>query len=153
VTVPDFRVYLVRHAKAEKEAPGGDAARALTAAGRHKFAALLQSLGDRLALSRVVTSPYKRARETAELLAHRARVPLEEDEALGSGRATGAEVLALARKAGPGAALVGHNPEMAEAMGLAGLKGHVPPGSIAAIVLDDRGGARVAWLEAPGDAH
>jgi len=32
-----LRVYLVRHGKAEQDAPGGDAARRLTAEGRAQF--------------------------------------------------------------------------------------------------------------------
>jgi phosphohistidine phosphatase len=145
-----FRVFLVRHAKAERENPGGDAARALTDGGRERFSALLAALGGRLAVSRVVTSPYVRARQTAELVASHASAPLEEDAALASG-ATGAGILAAAREAGPGAALVGHNPEIAEALQLAGLEGaHVPPGTIAAILVEGRR-ARLEWLETPRD--
>jgi phosphohistidine phosphatase len=147
-----FRVYLVRHAAAEREAPGGDVARPLTPAGRRAFEALLASLRARgeLGVTCVRTSPFVRARQTAELLAHRASAPLEDDAALASGCATGAELLAAARAAGPGAAIVGHNPEVAEAIALAGAHDPaVPPGAIAAIVLEGDGGARLAWLEAP----
>lgn len=137
--------WLVRHARAEKSAAGGDAARRLTAEGRAEFQAKLATLGGRLRLTRVLTSPYARARETAELLAAACGgVPVEEEPRLASGAATGAELLALAREAGRGVALVGHNPELAEALLLAagGAELEVPPGAVGAL---DRGG-RLAWL-------
>jgi phosphohistidine phosphatase len=142
------RVYLVRHAKAEKaEGPGGDAARTLTRKGREKFEALARALA--LPLRRIATSPLVRARETADLLAAATGAPIEEDEALAAGASTGKELLALARKAGDGTALVGHNPEIAEAIALAaGREEHVPAGSVAALDVD---GTRVklAWLREP----
>ena len=142
------RVYLVRHAKAEKaEGSGGDAARTLTRKGREKFEALARALA--LPLRRNATSPHVRARETADLLAAATGAPIEEDEALACGASTGKELLALARKAGDGTALVGHNPEIAEAIALAaGREEHVPAGSVAALDVD---GTRVklAWLREP----
>jgi phosphohistidine phosphatase len=144
-----MRVYLVRHAKAEKDAPGGDPARRLTPEGRQAFTALAAALRDRLRLARVVTSPYARARETAELLARGTGIGVEEDPDLASGRIEGRAILAAARLAGDGAALVGHNPEIAEAIALAaGEERKVRPGTIAAVDLgDDR--PRLAWLESP----
>jgi phosphohistidine phosphatase len=142
-------VYIVRHAKAEKEAPRGDAARRLTPDGRRRFQALLETLDGRLAPSRVVTSPLVRARETAELLAAATGVEVQQDEALASGASRGSELLAIARRAGAGTALVGHNPEVAEAIAIAaGAEQHVRPGTIAAVELA-RGGARLVWLATP----
>jgi phosphohistidine phosphatase len=147
--VPAARVYLVRHAKAEEEGGAGDDARRLTAEGRRRFRALAGALNQRLSISRILTSPYRRARETAEILAAGAGVRIEEDDALASGRSSGQELLALARRAGAGAALVGHNPEMAEAVALAaGRHEKVRPGAIAAVDLVG-GRAVLAWLEAP----
>jgi len=75
---------------------------------------------------------------------------VEEEPALGAGASSGAELLALARRAGPGAALVGHNPEIADAVSrAAGRDLPVPPGAIAAIDLDAAGPARLAWLRPP----
>lgn len=141
------RIYLVRHAKAEKSSPsGGDAARRLTPEGRSRFAAHARALA--LPLRRIVTSPLARARETADLLAAATGAPVEEDGALASGASTGKELLALARRKGDGTALVGHNPEIAEAIGLAGAVDAVPPGSVAEVELDDSGVA-LAWLRMP----
>lgn len=143
-------VYLVRHGKAEKHAPaGGDGARALTAEGRAQFEALAGALAGRLEVARVVASPLRRAQETAEILARHCRAPLAVDEALASGASEGRELLELAREAGAGTALVGHNPELAEAVALAaGRDVEVKPGAVAAVDLG-RGRPRLLWIEKP----
>jgi phosphohistidine phosphatase len=149
VTVAAHRVYLVRHAKAEDRA-ADDAGRRLTPVGRARFERLLGTLGGRLAVARIATSPLTRARQTAELLARAARAPVDEDPRLASGACGGRELLDLARRAAPGTALVGHNPELAEAVALAaGRELEVPPGAVAALDVRARGVA-LAWLEAPG---
>ena len=141
-------VYLVRHAKAEAERGSGDAARALTSGGRDAFRALVASLRPRLHIDRIVTSPFVRARETAELLADATGAPVEEEEALGSGRLTGRQILDLAARRGAGVAWVGHNPEFAEAIALvAGYEEKLRPGSIAA--LRNAPKLSLEWLEAP----
>lgn len=140
------RFYLVRHAKAEKEAPHGDAARRLTDKGRRHFEALLGDLGGELRLSRIVTSPFTRARETAALLAEATGAPVEVEPRLASGASDGREVLALGVALGAGVALVGHNPELAEAVALAGGgAAEVPPGTVAAVRLD----GRLDWVKSP----
>ncbi len=145
--VQPVRFYLVRHAEAERGGP--DAARHLTPAGRDGFAALAGALAGTLGLSRVLSSPAVRARETAEILAASAGAPLAEELALEAGRSTGAALLALGRAAGDGAALVGHNPEMAEAVALAsGAAPLVPPGTVAAIAVEP-GGFRLLWVRSP----
>lgn len=138
--------YLVRHAKAEGSAPGGDAARRLTDQGRRHFEALLAALGPDLRVARVVTSPFTRARETAALLAAATGAPVVEEPLLASGASGGRALLSLAAALGAGAALVGHNPELAEAIALAGPGGaEVPPGTVAAVGLD----GRLRWLRHP----
>lgn len=141
-------VYLVRHAKAEPHA-ADDASRRLTPEGRERFLRLLGAIRDRLMIARVVTSPFVRARETAELLCRITGAPLEEDPRLASGASEGAELLALLREAAPGTALVGHNPEIAEAVArAAGKDVEVKPGAVAELAVDGRA-VRLAWLEAP----
>lgn len=143
----DGLAYLVRHAEAA--AGGMDAERPLTAAGRAAFSSLLSALGPGLRVTRVLSSPFRRARETARLLAAATGAPQDVEEDLASGHAGGRELLALLRAAGPGAALVGHNPEVAEALALAA--GHevaVPPGTVAAV--DLAGPApRLSWVRSP----
>ena len=139
---------LVRHARAEGHAAGGDAARRLTEGGRQAFAALARALAAELPVTRIVTSPYLRARETAALLAEATGAPVEVEPRLASGASGGRALLELGEALGPGAALVGHNPEIAEAIHLAG-EGEptveVPPGTVAAV--GRHGG--LAWVRTP----
>ena len=143
------RFYLVRHGEAEKGTGASDAERRLTPAGRAAFEALARALAPSVRLARIVTSPYRRARETAAILGAATGVPVEVELALAAGRSTGPELLALARAAGGGVALVGHNPEMAEAVILAaGRDEKVPAGAVAAVEAGT-GGPRLAWLRTP----
>jgi phosphohistidine phosphatase len=144
-----IRFHLVRHGEAEPKDARGDAVRALTPAGRERFAALAARVGPGLGLRRIATSSVRRARETADLLGRATGAPVEEEPALASGASSAHELLALGRRLGAGAALVGHNPEIAEAVAAAaGRHVDVRPGTIAAIDADG-GGYRLAWLEAP----
>ncbi len=143
------RVYLVRHAKAEPHADGGDVARRLTAEGRSRFTKLLGRLRGRLSVVRVLTSPLARARETAEILAHATGARVEEDERLAAGRSNARDLVELARTASPGTALVGHNPEIAEALArLADEHVEVKPGAVAALDVEGKK-VSLAWVEAP----
>lgn len=143
-----LRFYLVRHATAEPKHIA-DHARRLTPDGRVRFAAHAEAIAGDLSLSRIVTSPFTRARETADLLARATGAPVEEDAALASGASSGGDVLALGRRLGAGVALVGHNPEIAEAVALAAGKDvETATGAVAAI--DVEGTAfRLAWLRPP----
>jgi phosphohistidine phosphatase len=139
------RFYLVRHAKAEQDAPGGDAARRLTSGGREAFTAAARALADEVRITRIVTSPFTRARQTAELLAAATGATVTVEPRLASGISDGREVLALGQALGVGVALVGHNPELAEAIALAGGgRAEVPPGTVAAVRLD----GRLDWVRA-----
>jgi phosphohistidine phosphatase len=144
-----IRFYLVRHGRAEAQSSGGDVARRLTAEGRAQFEQHAHALARELVLARILTSPFARARETADLLSGATGAPVDDEPALGSGASSGAEVLRLGERLGAGVALVGHNPELADAISVAaGSRLEVPPGSVAAIDAD-RAGFRLAWLEAP----
>jgi phosphohistidine phosphatase len=144
-----IRFFLVRHGRAEASHKGGDSARRLLLEGREELLAHARALAPELALVRIVTSPFARARETAEILAGVTGAPVEEEEALASGKSTGADLLRLGARLGSGTALVGHNPEFAEAIAAAaGRELSVPPGAVAAIEADGAG-FRLAWLRAP----
>jgi phosphohistidine phosphatase len=141
--------YLVRHAEAGRSQGGDDPERRLTAEGRAAFAALARALAKDLPLSRIRTSPYARARETAELLGEATGAPLQAVASLAPGRSDGQALLELGRAAEPGTAVVGHNPEVAEAVILAaGRSVQVPPGTVAAVETGP-GGLRLVWLRAP----
>jgi len=141
--------YLIRHARAEKDAPGGDLGRRLTPAGRDAFRETVASLAGRLQVKRIHASPVLRARQTGDLLSALTGAPLEEEEELASGASSGRQLLQLGEELGRGAALIGHNPEVASAIGLAaGHQVDVPPGTVAAIGLD----GRLAWVARPGES-
>jgi phosphohistidine phosphatase len=142
---PSVRFYLVRHAAAEREPAHDDAARPLTPDGRAGFRAHAHALAGSIRVALIATSPALRARETAALLAEVTGAPVVEEPALASGRSSGAEVLAVARRLGEGAALVGHNPELAEAIASASEEPvEVRPGTVAALELDG-GRVRLVW--------
>jgi phosphohistidine phosphatase len=138
--------YLIRHARAEAAAPGGDPARRITPEGRDAFRDTVVSLADRLQLTSIHASPILRARQTGDLLAALTGASLEAEEELAPGAMTGRQLLELGRDLGAGAALVGHNPELAAAIALAaGREVKVPPGTVAAIDLE----GRLAWMVHP----
>ncbi|MBI5067952.1 MAG: histidine phosphatase family protein [Deltaproteobacteria bacterium] len=148
-TVRPPRVYLIRHGKAEREHAHGDAARRLSPDGRARFQKLLAEAGPSLKVLRILTSPFARTRQTADLLAAAVHAPVEEVEELAPGRSTGRELLRLARGAGDGTAVVGHNPDVAEAIAIAaGHTEEVKPGTIAAVELHPDG-PKLAWLRRP----
>ncbi len=122
-----MRLILVRHASAEPASGGPDELRPLSAEGR----AAAQRLGERLAAlapDAVVSSPLRRARETAEPIAARAGVELRLDERL----APGATVLGVrAAVAGLGETVVGvgHAPDCDEiVLALTGRELHLATG-------------------------
>ena len=66
-----MRIYILRHGIAEEVRPGGsDAGRALTEEGKQKLRQVLERARQaKVAPSLILTSPYKRAAETAEIAA------------------------------------------------------------------------------------
>ena len=143
-------VLLVRHAAARSGPGVADEDRELTAEGGAAFARLARELAREVRVTHVLSSPFARARATADLLAVATGAAVEETPALAAGRSTGAEILRLAGTAGSGGALVGHNPEMAEAIGLVtGREEGVPPGTVAALRAGPGGTLRAMWVRYP----
>ena len=70
------KIYLVRHGKAKKTAPGGDSGRPLSDKGRDEVSRMASFLGRSFRVSRIVHSGLLRATQTALILA----------ETLGSGQ-------------------------------------------------------------------
>lgn len=109
---------VIRHGAAEERAPSGaDADRALTEAGAEQMRAVAAGLA---AIERppaaVLASPYRRARQTGDIVAAAfGDVPVFEEAALASGAAA-ADVLAalVGRLDGDtgGLAVVGHEPDL-----------------------------------------
>ena len=145
---PRLTLFLVRHAQAEANHPLGDVARRLTPEGREAFRARAETLAGEARVVRILTSPYARARETAALLAAATGAPVEADDALGSGRSEAQELIRIARIRGDGTVVVGHNPEIADAVAfLAGRAVPVPPGTVACLEVEDEATwPRIAWI-------
>jgi phosphohistidine phosphatase len=105
-------IVLVRHAEAEDRALGKpDPERVLVAAGRRAA----RTTGRALAALRVepecvVTSPYPRAHETAEIIADELGAPLADDEALLGVQVD--DLAGLAERHGDDLVLVGHEPDL-----------------------------------------
>jgi 8-oxo-dGTP diphosphatase len=79
-------MYLVRHAKAgnRRQWSSDDDLRPLSRAGRAQAEAVAGALMDK-EITRVVSSPYVRCRQTLDPLAQRLRLPLELSDALAEG--------------------------------------------------------------------
>jgi 8-oxo-dGTP diphosphatase len=83
-------IYLVRHGKAGSRSNwrGPDSARPLTPAGSRQADAIAKMLGSS-PVTRIVSSPYLRCRQTVEPLAAELGIPVEADEALAEGASLG----------------------------------------------------------------
>ncbi len=112
-------IYLLRHGEAAKASDANvsrDAERPLTPSGRERLeraARGIRNLG--IAPDRILTSPYRRARETAEIVAAGLGTPeaLSTEEALASGARWDEVKRALSRiEVWNGLLLVGHEPDL-----------------------------------------
>lgn len=156
-----MNLYLIRHAIAEDPGRRSDAERALTEEGKSKMIEIargLAALGVELDL--VLTSPLRRARETAEIVAAAlGPVPIEvlSELASGAGAAAGARGLASYLRF-ESVAAVGHEPDLGELAALLLAGGPTSAairfrkGGVAALDLDT--GARplravLDWLATP----
>jgi phosphohistidine phosphatase len=153
------RLFLLRHGIAVPPGTPGiaDEDRALTPSGRRRtrqVARGLEALG--LDVERIVTSPLRRARETAEIAAEALgrEEALEENEALGADRSAESVAVWLGARSEASLLLVGHNPWISDLVGL--LCTGSPRGSIelrkagvAALTGRMEGGYSLDWLARP----
>lgn len=117
-----MRILLVRHAIAEERdvtargAARSDRARKLTEEGRRKFKKAADALAELVPdLALIATSPYVRTRETADVLARAfTKPPVISDLAdlAPEGENAGVVRFAMAQKALPAVAFVGHEPNL-----------------------------------------
>jgi phosphohistidine phosphatase len=104
-----MRLYLVRHAEAAPGEP--DELRALTPEGRRQAGELAERLrADGVEPDAIITSPLRRARETADALAETTGVEVHSDERLAPG-ATEKDVRAAVAGRGETVVVVGHQPD------------------------------------------
>jgi phosphohistidine phosphatase len=143
-----MQLYVIRHAIAEDAEPGQeDADRPLTPDGEKRLKAEVKGLRELgWMFDRVVTSPWVRARRTAELLAPVSESDFEETPLLAMSPTQ--ELLALLREGGEHVAVVGHEPWLTELIqwltladpyrnalelkkgGVAHLEGSIAPGAM-----------------------
>jgi phosphohistidine phosphatase len=155
-----MRVYFLRHGQACARADwkGDDRERPLTEAGvelLHREAEAIKRLG--LGLEVIVTSPYVRAAQTAEIVAEhldmRGRLMREDRLAPGFGVGRLADILHENEMAGA-VLLVGHEPDFSETIGgmMGGGRVICKKGGLARVDLPDHSvrGGRLVWLIPPG---
>lgn len=132
-------LYLMRHGLAEPPVDGDDFARSLTPEGKRlaeRTAAGMEQAG--YFPDRIFSSPYPRARETADAVASRFGVEVEESAALSLG-GDPAEILALwdAHREANAPLFVGHQPELEDAVALiTGQRVSLPKGALVVITQD-----------------
>lgn len=140
-------LFLVRHAIAEERRPGlADAQRELTNVGRTRFATMVEDLRrGQIQLDRIYTSPWKRAVQTAELLAEVSIGDVVEVDGLA--RPPRSEFFASLE--GQSIACVGHEPWMSDTLAL------LTVGETPGTWIRFKKGA-IAWLRgepSPGSMH
>jgi phosphohistidine phosphatase len=147
------RVYIVRHAKAEKDSDSGaDADRELKGRGERQAAWLAKELseGDQKPVI-VFTSRFARAMATARPIAEACACALEEAAVLETGHDASSVIEMLAERPldGP-VALVGHNPQLSEIVErLCGEEARgmwLRTGEVAVVDLDDDAGRLVGLM-------
>lgn len=155
-----MRLYIVRHGEAEPHRDD-DQSRALTSAGRAAVRQLWQQLhAAGIQVDALYSSPYLRARQTADEISAISGQPLaaELDELVPDGRPAQVLDWLLMQPQLDNVVLVSHMPLVALLVGqLADGPGARVPmhvGSVASLELDVAavGGGRLRWLRTPGEA-
>jgi phosphohistidine phosphatase len=151
-----MRLYLVRHASAEEPGTRADADRRLTDRGRRESRHVgegLKTLGARPV--RILSSPFIRARETADAIASELSMAVEVRDALASGASPDDLLREVRDPGGEEVLLVAHQPELGALAALLLTGGPVAtlsfrPGSVCCLDLDGAQG-RLAWFRNPDD--
>lgn len=109
-----MELYLLRHAIAEPRSAGDDALRALTPKGRERLRAAAAGLRQLdVEVEALLSSPFRRAWETAEIVREELGWPSPEPLDALAATASAAEcLLALRRREEGSLALVGHEPHL-----------------------------------------
>lgn len=143
-----MRLYLLRHALAEDHNAAGDAERTLTPKGRLRMAQGAKGLRDlKVNPEIILTSPMRRALETATILAEElGGIRVEELRELGAGPYGPPDILAALRPYSnlKEIALVGHQP------GLGELASFLLTGSTSDCQIELKKGAAVCLEQAAG---
>jgi phosphohistidine phosphatase len=153
----DIAIYLLRHAHAGDPArwSGDDAERPLSARGREQARRLGRFLAERaLMFDTIVSSPKKRARQTAELFADAFGVGVAIDDRLGGPLDVDLLSDVIEGAGGTSIVLVGHDPDFSELCGSLTGSGYLPlrKGALARIdaaVPLQAGAGVLRWLLPP----
>lgn len=112
-------VHVIRHGAAEASNPGGDPERRLTAEGIERMKHVAKALEKAGAAPKVIlTSPLVRARETAEIAAKALECGTEDCAQLAPSHSADDVIEALAGRKESEIALVGHEPQLGNMVGL-----------------------------------
>lgn len=134
-----MHLFAIRHAEAVPREPGApDERRALTPEGKRRFARAVRGLADlEIGIDRLLHSPWRRAVETAELLAPIVRGDTVETALL----ARSPTARLLARLEGEHVGVVGHQPWLGDLVALL-VTGETDAGARLAL-----GKGALVWLE------
>ncbi len=140
-------VGIMRHAKAEPKSPGiPDEERRLTDEGRKQVAVVAEILPWRP--SKIIHSPYIRARETAELLAAKLGVSQVEASLLLAPNSFNPD--AFKRLASDGVLMVGHSPSVEEVLtSILGCRVKMKTASVAILEVEGDRATLLALLAPP----
>ena len=138
------RLYLLRHGEADHPDRewNDDSKRPLTSEGRQKMASEARGMKAlKIVIDEIVTSPYVRARQTADVVAEAYRLVdrMTESEYLEPGASLSDLRKSLARITGESVLVVGHAPDLGQLAGRIAGTGeiHMGKGTLAWISLDD----------------
>ncbi|HTL51284.1 MAG TPA: phosphohistidine phosphatase SixA [Planctomycetota bacterium] len=114
-----MRLYLLRHGRAveKEEFKGEDADRPLSKKGQKRTRAVIEQLTDhKVAPDVILTSPFKRAVETADICKEVLKAPVKKIAALASGvkPSEAADVLGPLSKEHERIMVVGHEPDLSK---------------------------------------
>ncbi len=153
----DISIFLLRHAHAGDPSKwsGDDSERPLSARGRDQARRLGRFLAERaITFDTIVSSPKKRARQTAELFADAFGVGVAIDDRLGGPLDLDLLNDVIERAGGNSLVIVGHDPDFSELLGTLAGSGYLPlkKGSVARIDTAmplQEGGGILRWLLPP----
>ena len=107
-------LYIFRHGISEESHPEGDSARRLTDKGRKKVKEVMKFVKSKINPAVILTSPYTRAVQTAEITAEMLnnRSIVEECDALLPGKNSEDTLAELAAREESEIMIIGHNPHL-----------------------------------------
>jgi len=148
-----MKLYFLRHGEADwPDWKKADAERPLTQRGRKEMAKIAEFLkGLDLDLDQIVTSPFARAKQTAEIVADRLKIKLQRDLILEPGFDIAGLKRLFRKYPGDNLMIVGHEPDFSTLLSdLTGASLKLSKAGLALVEIDDaKKGGRLLWLFPP----